>query len=179
MKKWKTLSRQLIEENRFASFKVDEFETAEGNKGSYYYHLNNNAACAFAQLSEDQFVMLREYRYLLDQISLSHVQARVEIGEDAIDAAHREVIEEVGYKAGEMISLGWMASAPAISKEVFSVFLARDLSLEEKNNDEFEDTEVVIMSRAQIDEAVVSGEIWDSNVIATWQKVKMFLDSES
>ncbi|MBB6190584.1 ADP-ribose pyrophosphatase [Sphingobium wenxiniae] len=48
-------------------------------------------------------------------------------GEDAVDAAARELEEETGYHAGRMESLGEYYSSPGMISESFTLFRAHDL----------------------------------------------------
>ncbi len=175
IKKWKKISSEERDRNPHWTYRVDRFRTVDGKEGEYYYHTNNNAITVFPQLEDGRFVMLREYRYLFDRVSLGHVQGRIEPQEMPEDAAHRELAEEVGYKAKELIYLGTTMTAPAFSTETVHIYLARGLSQTEKNTDEFETTEVVVMSKDEIEAAIQSREIWDKQVISDWHLVKQHL----
>ncbi|MEM1766243.1 MAG: NUDIX hydrolase, partial [Zestosphaera sp.] len=52
---------------------------------------------------------------------------RVEEGEDLVSAAKRELREETGYDAEELIRVASIYTAPGYSDEVLHVFLARKL----------------------------------------------------
>jgi len=175
IRKWKRLSSEERDRNTHWVYRVDQFETAEGKKGAYYYHVNNNAITVFPQLKDGRFVMLREYRYLFDRLSLSHVQGEIEPGEAPEDAARRELAEEVGYKTTQLIYLGTTMTAPAFSTETVHIYLARDLEPTTKHTDEFEETEVVTMSQEEIEAAIQSHEIWDKQVISDWHLVEQYL----
>lgn len=175
---WKTLSTKSIEANTHLRFMVDEFETEEGKRGEYYYHTNafgDTAVNIFVQKDNETFIMIREYRYLLDRVTVSMPQGSVEPNETDKFAAQREVMEESGYRAGKMIPLGWFATAPAFSKERAVVFLAQDVTHVGQDLDVREQIEIVEMSAKQIDEAILNGEMWDGQAIASWVKVKLYL----
>lgn len=178
MKSWETKREEMIHENPFFQIWKRDFVTPDGVEGQWFYHTNNNAIAVIVQSSEDGFVFLREYRYLQDRTSLSCVAGAVDPGETVEQAAKRECIEEVGYEIGTLIHVGTNVTAPAFSTEQVSVFLARDLKKVEEHRTEYEYIETVILSRKEIDEAILKGEIWDSNAIAEWQLVKLYLDSE-
>lgn len=179
MKSWETLTSEEIYKNPFWTYRKDRFRTSEGVEGDYHVVQNHDAIDAFVQLNDGRFVMQHEYRYLFDRVSLSHVQGGVETGENPEDTAIREIQEEVGYRAEQLIKLGWFAAAPAFSTEVCHAYLARDLTPCERDDNPLERSEVVIMTAEQIDEAIVSGAIWDSQVMAIWNQVKLFLNNES
>ncbi|MEK7615199.1 MAG: NUDIX hydrolase [Patescibacteria group bacterium] len=176
--KCKTLNTTLIEGNKFLRFFVDEFETDTGKKGTYYYHSNayiDQFVSVFVQTDQGTFIMTNEYRYLFDRMSLGNPRGGIEKDESIEEAAIRETIEECGYKIGELIPLGWVASAPAISKEEMHLFLGRKLEHVGQKIEETEEITVREMTPAQIDEAIVSGEMWDGCAISGWFKVKQYL----
>ena len=71
-----------------------------------------------------------------------------------------------------------MATGPAISNEIFHVYLAQDLTPIERHPGQFENIEPIILSRAEIEEAISNGNMWDSNAIAAWHLAKSFIDHE-
>jgi ADP-ribose pyrophosphatase len=54
--------------------------------------------------------------------------------EDPLTAAHRELEEETGYRAGTMERIGGFWSAPGFSTEYLTLYLATDLSPDEDEN---------------------------------------------
>lgn len=179
IKKWETLSTQPVNENPWGGYYHNRFRTADGVEGDYYYHANLNAIDVFPMLDDGRFVMLREYRYLFDKVSLSNVQGGIEKGEKPEETARRETEEESGYRPGKMIKVGEFASAPAFSKELCYVYIATNLEKTETKPEDREYTEPVKMTADEIDDAIRSGEIWDSQVMATWNMVKLYLEKNS
>lgn len=178
MSLWQTLKTEVILENEYLRFLVDEFQV-NGKIGKYFYHTNaygDSAVSVFIQKTDNVFYMIKEYRYLFNEILLTNVQGSIEKDEDPKSAAIREVLEESGYETGEMIHIGTHATAPSFSKERTHVFLAKKITQKEQSLDENEDIEVVEMSVFQIEEAIKNGEIWDGQAIAGWYMVKNHLE---
>ncbi|MBI5370101.1 NUDIX hydrolase [Candidatus Uhrbacteria bacterium] len=175
---WKTLSTKTIIENEHLRFLQDAFETENRKKGTYWYHANaygDKAVDVFIQKDEHTFVMIREYRYLFDRITISTPQGSIEQGESPEEAARREVREEAGYAADTFINLGWFATAPAFSKEQACIFLARNIHPVGQQLDTMEEIDVIEMTAEAIDQAIADGTIWDGQAIAGWDKVKAYL----
>lgn len=179
MKPWETRSTAVDYKNEFFKIMKKEFVTGEGAEGEWFYHENNNAITAIGQLDEDQFVLIREYRYVHDRQGIGVIAGAIDPGEDHRDTAAREFVEEAGYKAETVIHLGQVASVPAFSKEVWECYLLRDLTKVEAVKEVYEEIETVILSAKEIDQAILSGEMWDSNAIAAWHMVKLFLEKEA
>jgi ADP-ribose pyrophosphatase len=72
-------------------------------------------------------VMLRQYRHALQQTILELPAGTREPDEPWESCAQRELREETGYAADELLSLGEMWAAPGVSDERMALFLARGL----------------------------------------------------
>ncbi len=176
-KPWKTLKTETILENKFVRFQVDDFETDEGVLGNYWYVDNpHNAVAVIGQLSEDQFIFVREYRHLCKGISLGHIGASIEPGETAEGAAARELQEEAGYRPSTLIRLGGQYSLPALSTEYVEVYLAQDLESVPLQPEAYEQIEPVILSAEEIETAIRNGDVIDGITITAWFRVKQFLN---
>lgn len=172
---WKTVNSTILIKNEHLTIQVNEFETAQGKKGKYWIHSNTDAVVIFAKKQNGAFVMIREYRYIFDRNSVEASAGGIELGEESEVAASREFQEETGYLAKSFKLVGTIAAVPAFSTEMLFVYLAEDLTVTERHLDAFEDIEVIEMTEEEIDQAIISGEIWNSTTIACWYLVKNYL----
>ena len=74
-----------------------------------------------------EFVMVRQWRHGAKDLSLEFPGGVFEKGEEAAEAAARELREETGYVAGKIESLGEFNPNPAIMSNRVHFFLASDL----------------------------------------------------
>ena len=88
-------------------------------------------------------------------------------GETAIDAAARELLEETGYVAEELIELGVIHTAPGWSTEKITMFLGRGLRAEERAVDGIEEQymSTVILGPDQFDVLMNAGELTDAKTV--------------
>ncbi len=95
------------------------------------------------QGDRDKFLMVRQYRHGSRSVTWEFPAGMVDAGELPGDAVHRELLEETGYRAGEMIHLGEVNPNSAIMNNTQYIYTARELELvAEQNLDEHEDVEV-------------------------------------
>lgn len=73
-------------------------------------------------------VLIRQYRPAYEEIIIEIPAGMRDVpGEPAEDTARRELIEEVGFEAGELVHLTDLYPSPGMTDSVTTVFLARNL----------------------------------------------------
>ena len=79
--------------------------------------------------------------------------------EDPLTAAHRELEEETGYRAGSMERLCGFWSAPGFSTEYLTLYLATDLRLAHEDRLAPDEDEDLRLSRIPLQDAVAAAEL--------------------
>lgn len=128
-------------------FKVEklELEFSNGEKRSYERLLTHGlGAVIVVAMRDDKTVLLvNEYAVGLHHYELGLVKGRLEPGETILEGAERELKEEIGFGARDMIELTALSLAPGYMTHITHVVLARDLYPEKLPGDEPEELEVV------------------------------------
>lgn len=79
-------------------------------------------------LDDRRIVMIRNYRYTIEQELWELPAGTIEKGEDAFETAKRELEEETGYCAGRLRSLMTFYTSPGVMTERMHAYIATDLT---------------------------------------------------
>ena len=126
-------------------------------------------------LADERILMEHQYRHPVGAEILEIPAGTLESGEDPADCARRELEEETGYAAAEIVPLGRTHILPAYSDEVIHLFLAHDLTPTASRPDPDE----IIRTRAypleQLMGMIAGGEITDALTILSLQRAWFYL----
>ncbi len=103
-----------------------------------------SGAVLIVPLLEAETVLLaREYAVGVERYELGFPKGRMEVGEDALVAANRELMEELGYGARRLTQLCTLTVAPGYFGHLTHIVLAEELYPQRQEGDEPEPVEVV------------------------------------
>jgi ADP-ribose diphosphatase len=128
-------------------FRVERVELcfSNGTEVSYERLRSQSAGAVLVvpMLDAQTVLLIREYAVAVERYELALPKGRIEEGEDILDAANREMREEVGYGARNLTFLKSMTLSPGYFGSLTHVVLAQDLYPERLEGDEPEPLEVV------------------------------------
>jgi ADP-ribose pyrophosphatase len=137
-------------------------------------------AVGMVPLKEDgKVVMVRQYRHAVRGVILEIPAGKLDSGEDPVDCANRELAEETGMKAAEMIPLSEFYNSPGYSDERFFAYLARGLSPAPGEAEEDEFLELVEIDLDSATSLIASGQIRDAKSIIGLMLTRSFLAGDS
>lgn len=123
---------------------------------------HNGGACILPVDEENNCYLVSQFRSPFECVLLEAPAGKIEKGEEFIECATRELTEETGYKASNIVDLGRMVCSPGYCGEVIGMFLATGLSYVGTNLDEGEFVNVIKMPLVEAVEKVVNNEIKDA-----------------
>ena len=122
-----------------------DLEFSNGNRARYERIKGGRrgAVLIVPVLDHETVLLIREYAAGTNRYELGFPKGRIEEGEDILQAANREIMEETGYGANRLEQLATFSLAPGYIGSVTHVVLARDLYKRRLPGDEPEEIEVI------------------------------------
>ncbi|GAB5534354.1 MAG: NUDIX hydrolase [Rubricoccaceae bacterium] len=160
-RRWTTLSTRILIERWWMTLRVDRVQLPHGPLLDEYHVVEYpHWACVLALTPEGDAVMVEQYRYGIDRMSLECPAGAIDPGEDALAAAKRELLEETGYEAGRWTPLGALAIEPTRHTNYGHVFVAHDARrIAEPTLDDSEDLTTQLVPASSLPERIRTGEI--------------------
>ncbi len=118
-------------------------------------------------MSDGTVVLIRNRRYAVGQVLTELPAGTLERGEEPMNCAGRELVEETGFIAGRLQRLMAFYASPGIISERIYAFAAFDLEPATVDPDEGEEIEVVPTPFGEAMDMVRDGSIQDAKTIAT------------
>jgi ADP-ribose pyrophosphatase len=129
--------------------------------------LYTGAAVVLPVLDDGSIVMIRNYRFAVDQTLWELPAGMLEKDEDPAVCAARELTEETGYTAETVRPLGMFYTTPGTSNEEMHAFVATGLTDGEQDLEGYEQITVEVLPEQRVREMVLDGSIRDGKTIAT------------
>jgi ADP-ribose pyrophosphatase len=162
------ISSFVKESNPFWDYRIDEYTHPDGSNGTYYYVDSVGSTMVIPRLNQSKFIMVRQYRYLNQMLSLEFPGGGIKPGLNPIENAQNELNEETGYRSEKMSIIGSFNPFNGVTNEICNIVLADELTEINSQPDISEQFEILTMKDEEINEKIKQGEIWDGMTLATW-----------
>lgn len=155
-----------------------DLEFDDGKKRTYQIVEKKDTALIVPITSDGNVLLVREYFVAINDHQLALPKGRIEEGEQALEAANRELQEEVGYKAGRLDKIATLTMSPGYLSQRTHVFLARDLVKSTLKNEEDENIQVVPHPLNAIEQLIDEEKLTEARVIAALFLTRRYLESK-
>ncbi|RPJ25717.1 MAG: NUDIX hydrolase [Chloroflexi bacterium] len=155
IKPWKVLGTSYFRPR----FRIDKCELSNGNLLDATILEFRSWANVFALTKNGEAVLVKQYRHGICDVLWEFPGGVVEDGENPVDGAKRELLEETGYGATNLIQVGRLYPNPALQTNTLYCFLALDVEkVGEQNLDAGEDIEVHLVALDELIDMAKRGE---------------------
>ncbi|MEA5510417.1 NUDIX hydrolase [Crocosphaera sp. UHCC 0190] len=170
LKKWKILNSEFVINNQWCIVRQDKVELPNGAIiDDYFVNIRPEIALVMPITPNNEVVFVRQYRHGVKEILLELPAGAFEPQkETSITAAKRELEEETGYIAQELILMKTIYDNPVKDDNKIHIFLGLNVQKTGQINlDITEEIEVVLVPIKDVIDKIMSGEICVAGTIAT------------
>jgi ADP-ribose pyrophosphatase len=168
MRHYRLIEKQVIYKGRKVRLEVDRVENEENQKEvKWEVVVHPGAVVVLPVMDDGRVLMIRNHRYSIHEVLIELPAGTLEKGEDPMNAAGRELLEETGYLAGKLQRIGAFYSSPGVLTEKLYAFAAYHLEKKSATLEEDEEIEIMPVLFDDALKMIDSAEIMDAKTIAT------------
>ena len=170
------VSGEEIFSGRLLKVRRDTVRMPDGALVTREYIRHPGAVAILAFAAGGDVILERQYRYPNARDFIEIPAGKVEQGEDLLECARRELLEETGYEALRWERITTIHNAIGYSDESIELFAARNLQLKRQNLDAEEFLEVLEVPFTEAVAMVRDGRITDVKTMIAFLWIEAFLD---
>lgn len=160
----KNSSLQIFQ-GKMIRLRVDTVLLPNGQETTREVVEHPGAVAILALPTEDEVLLVRQFRYATGQVSLELPAGKLEPNEQTDVAAHRELREETGYRAASLELILQFYTSPGFSDERMYLYLAKDLTAGEQQLDADEFLDCIRVTRKEVRTRIEQGLITDAKTL--------------
>lgn len=162
LRKWKTLSKKtLLNLGSFLTVEKHELQLPDGKIiPDWSWIITPDIVLVVAVNEKQDFLCIRQTKYAIRGIALAPVGGMIEPGEEPLNAAKRELLEETGFSSEKWIRLGSYVLDPNHGIATVNLFMALDIKKVAEPDElqkDLEDQQIVFLSLKETHSALREG----------------------
>ena len=161
MDKWKTICSQALLDTKWVKVRKDAVELPNGQHIDDFYAITINDAAAIVALDDyGNIILKKEYRYCFGRDLIEIPAGGFERGEEGLEVAKRELLEETGYISEDWQFIGRTVESSAKLTNYMHIYFADHCrKVSGQHLDATEEIEVLVMPLEQAVSMVMDNEI--------------------
>ncbi len=181
IKKWNVVSSKQLEFNKIFSVRKDtSVSPITGNEHDFFVVEAPDWINVVAITEHDEVILIEQYRHGIQSVTVEIPGGMVDPGEEPLQTAKRELLEETGYAGNNWVSIGEVFPNPAMQNNKCYTFLTTNCKkVGETKFDTTEDIITYIKPIREIPELVAEGKITHSLVVAAFYWYYLYKEAQA
>lgn len=170
-----TVSREKVFEGKFISVYVEHVLLPDGRRATRDI-VRHPGAVAVLALDGDRMIVVEQYRKALERSQVEIPAGKLDPGEDPMEAAKRELLEETGYTARDIRHLCSFSTSPGFADEILHLYVAEGLARGDARPDEDEFLDCFAVTLDEAKRMIREGRIGDAKTVTAvlaWQAYRL------
>lgn len=176
---WTVLQSKNIIHRPHLDAYCEQVSLPNGKVFDEFYHLHfEPVVCVVAETEAGQLIMERQYRHAVNEVLTEIPAGIVEKGEDPLEAAQRELMEETGFGGGTWTPLGEEYAQGGVQDNKMYSFYAKGVKpTSQRHLDVSEDIAVHLIDKAEVLGMLINGDIRQAPISpALWKYFALYTD---
>jgi len=128
---------ETVARSRLFNVEAVDLEFSNGERRIYErMQPSGREAVMIVPVIDNHLLLIREYAVGIEDYELGFPKGLIDLGEDILDAANRELMEEVGFGARRMEILTKLTLAPSYFSSKMNIVVAQNLYPQQRQGDE-------------------------------------------
>lgn len=161
----KTVTSESIYNGKVIKVKVDEVLLPNGHTAKREIVEHQGAVAVLPLTDDGKLVVVRQFRKPLERSIVEIPAGKLELGEQPLECAKRELEEETGYKASNYEHISSFYTSPGFANELLHLFLATGLSDGTVQPDDDEFVEIMHVTLDEAKQLHADGQICDAKTV--------------
>ncbi len=174
-----TIRSETIYSGKVFDVRVDQVQLDSGKLIKFDIVQHHNAIVLVPLDHEGNLWFVNQYRHAAGETLLELPAGTLEVNEDPLASAQRELREEIGMAASSLTPIGEFYISPGYSTEYLYIYLAQNLTPAPLPMDEDEMITVVKAPIAEVFEWVRQKRIRDAKTLAALLLAEPYLQAET
>lgn len=164
----KTVKKNYMFRGKIITVRCDDAQLPDGKPCFREFIEHNGGACVL-YVEDDKVLLVRQYRYPYGESVYEIPAGKLDLGEEPIKAAARELEEEGGIIADELELLYVYYPSPGYTNEKIYIYQAHGGKKTSAHLDEGEYLDAEFVPLARVREMLKNGELHDGKTIVALQ----------
>ncbi|WP_194190398.1 NUDIX domain-containing protein [Clostridium chrysemydis] len=164
----KIIKETIKYEGNFLKFASVDVELPDGKVSNRDIIRHPGASAIIAFFDDDTILLVKQYRAAIKEVLLELPAGKLDLNEDPLQCAKRELEEETGMKSNDFTYLGTIATGAGFTDEVIHIYKATNLFEGTKSCDEDEFIDIYKYKLTEVKKMIREGKIIDSKTIAAF-----------
>ncbi|MEA9390901.1 ADP compounds hydrolase NudE [Acerihabitans sp. TG2] len=128
---------ETVARSRLFNVETVDLEFSNGARRIYErMQPSGREAVMIVPIIDEHLLLIREYAVGIEDYELGFPKGLIDLGEDILEAANRELMEEVGFGAKRMEILTKLTLAPSYFSSKMNIVVAQNLYPQQRQGDE-------------------------------------------
>lgn len=172
----KKLHDSLIYESPWLKVWEDDILFRNGQRGKWSRIWRRDGVIVIPMLDDEHIVLQKEWRYPARKVFNGFTIGGIEDGQSPEEAARAELLEEAGYEAKQLISLGVHHINPGLSSQIVHTFVAKGIKEVGKQPSPHEEIEKYVVTVEELKRLAVADGAMGAFSLSALAKFFIWLD---